>query len=427
MISLAIAMGVGRFAFTPMFPLMVRDGLLNNENGTLLAASNYLGYLLGAMLAGRIKMKPSFLLVFGLLSTAALTGAVGWTSSVFVWVLLRFVAGIMSAWTLVATSAWGLAWLAAIRRQHLAGTIFAGVGLGIAAVGVFCAVTAQFAVPAVKMWIDLALLAGILALFPWIVSAQLPSAISNVGGATQPSSSSNPPSNTMGLVICYSLFGFGYILPATYLPAQARQLVKDPNVFVWAWPIFGLAAAASTVFVSLKLKRANRMQVWAAAHFLMAIGVLSPVAWHSITSICMAALLVGGTFMVVTMVAMQEARARAEASATMVLSRMTAGFALGQLLGPVIFGILGYFSANASAALNQGLELASAALFVSAIYLWKENCCRNCLLAMSLRFAFKRNQICSTGPICVSLTKLLCRLATCWFVFTTRHSTTKMH
>src|SRR5882762_2915169 len=67
MISLAIAVGVGRFAFTPLFPLMVRDGLLNNENGTLLAVSNYLGYLLGAMLEGQIKVKPYFLLVFGLI------------------------------------------------------------------------------------------------------------------------------------------------------------------------------------------------------------------------------------------------------------------------------------------------------------------------------------------------------------------------
>lgn len=137
MISLAIAMGVGRFAFTPMFPLMVRDGLLTTENGTLLAASNYLGYLLGAMLAGRIRIKSSLLLVFGLLGTAAVTGAVGWTTSVFVWALLRLVAGIMSAWTLIAASAWGLAWLASLGRQHLAGIIFAGVGLGIAAVGVF--------------------------------------------------------------------------------------------------------------------------------------------------------------------------------------------------------------------------------------------------------------------------------------------------
>src|SRR5580693_8800492 len=92
MISLAIAMGVGRFAFTPMFPLMVRDGLLNNKTGTFLAASNYLGYLLGAMLAGRIKIKPSHLLVFGLVGTAAATVAVGWTSSVCVWALLRLVA-----------------------------------------------------------------------------------------------------------------------------------------------------------------------------------------------------------------------------------------------------------------------------------------------------------------------------------------------
>src|SRR5258708_6457082 len=115
MISLAIAMGVGRFAFTPMFPLMVREGLLNSENGTLLAASNYLGYLLGAILASRIKMKPSLLLVFGLVSTKVVTGAVGWTSSIFVWALLRLVAGIMSAWTLIAASAWGLAWLALLR------------------------------------------------------------------------------------------------------------------------------------------------------------------------------------------------------------------------------------------------------------------------------------------------------------------------
>jgi len=377
MISLAIAMGVGRFAFTPMFPLMVRDGLLNNENGTLLAASNYLGYLLGAMPAGRIKIKPAFLLVFGLVGTAAATVAVGWTSSVFVWALLRLVAGIMSAWTLIAASAWGLAWLTALRRQHLAGIIFAGVGLGIAAVGVFCVVTTRFGVPAARMWVDLALLAGILVLFPCIVSSQLPSAVSNARAATQQSTSSNPPSNTIGLVICYSLFGFGYILPATYLPAQARQLVSDPNVFGCAWPIFGLAAAISTVFVSLGLKRINRLQVWAASHFLMAIGVLLPVVWHAIASISIAAILVGGTFMVITMTAMQEARARAEVSATIILARMTAGFALGQLSGPVVTGILGHFSANASGALNRGLELASAALFLSAIYLWNEDRCRN--------------------------------------------------
>ena len=95
--------------------------------------------------------------------------------------------------------------------------------------------------------------------------------------------------------------------------------------------------------------------------------------------------------MVVTMTAMQAARARAEAKATIVLARMTAGFALGQLFGPIIFGVLGHFAANASDALNHGLELASAALLLSAIYLCNEDRCRQFLLTMSLRFAFKRN------------------------------------
>src|ERR1700751_546235 len=121
MISLAVAMGVGRFAFTPMFPLMLRDGLLSSENGTLLATSNYLGYLVGALLGALLKIKPPHLLVFGLVVTVAATAGVGWTSSVFAWELLRFVAGVMSAWTLIAASAWGLSWLAVLRLQHLAG------------------------------------------------------------------------------------------------------------------------------------------------------------------------------------------------------------------------------------------------------------------------------------------------------------------
>src|SRR5207248_6179908 len=50
------------------------------------------------------------------------------------------------------------------------------------------------------------------------------------------------------LVICYGVFGFGYIIPATYVPAMARAIVPDPAIFGWAWPLFGAAAAASTMF-----------------------------------------------------------------------------------------------------------------------------------------------------------------------------------
>lgn len=371
MISLAVAMGVGRFAFTPLFPLMVRDGLLSSEAGAMLAASNYLGYLVGALLAARIRVKSATLLTLGLLSTVAVTAAMGWTLSVPAWAILRFVAGVMSAWTLVATSAWGLGWLASLGRPQLAGIIFSGVGLGIAAAGLFCLVAAGPEVSSLGMWVKLAFLAGIVALLPLAVSRSQPLPVAGIGMTASQSPSRNP-SNTGGLIACYTLFGFGYILPATYLPALARQLVDDPQVFGWAWPLFGTAAALSTVVVAYGLKRANRLSVWAASHFLMAIGVLLPSIWPSLRSVSMAALLVGGTFMVITMIAMQEARARAEGNATVVLGQMTAGFAFGQLMGPVASAAIGSFTVDYSTALNYTLQLSAAGLFLSAFYLWRE-------------------------------------------------------
>lgn len=371
MVSLAVAMGVGRFAFTPLFPLMVRDGLLGGEAGALIAASNYLGYLVGALVAARIRVPPATLVALGLLGTVAATAAVGWTASVPVWVALRFVAGVLSAWTLVATSAWGLGWLARLGRPHLAGTVFAGVGLGIAGAGLFCLVVAGPGVSSLGMWVQLAGWAGIATLFPLLVVWHRPAAATAPAALPAGQVAPQPPARTAGLVACYTLFGFGYILPATYLPALARQLVDDPQVFGLAWPLFGLAAAVSTIVVSWGLQAANRLRVWAASHLLMVAGVLLPAVWASLASVTIAALLVGGTFMVITMLAMQEARARAEGHATAVLGRMTAGFALGQLLGPLASAAIGRFTADFSTALNHALALSAAGLLASAFYLWR--------------------------------------------------------
>ncbi|WP_230029168.1 YbfB/YjiJ family MFS transporter [Massilia sp. Bi118] len=370
MISLAVAMGIGRFAFTPLFPLMVRDGLIDSHAGAMLAAANYLGYLAGALVAARIRIKPALLLALGLAGTVIITAAVGWTVSGFWWAVLRFLAGVMSAWTLVATSAWGLGWLAALGRPDLAGVQFSGVGIGIAAAGLFCLLLGT-TLPSPQMWIGLAALGALASVLPLVLSRSLPSPPAPAATAAAAPVSVAAPSGTGGLIVCYTLFGFGYILPATYLPALARQLVDDPHVFGLAWPVFGAAAAVSTVLVSWRLARANRLSVWAAAHVLMAIGVLLPAVWTSLTSVTLAALLVGGTFMVITMVGMQEARARAEGQATRVLGRMTAGFALGQLAGPLVSAGIARLTSSEAGALKLALALSALGLLASAVYLWR--------------------------------------------------------
>lgn len=384
MIALAVAMGVGRFAFTPLFPLMVRDGLLDSQAGAWLAAANYLGYLIGALSAARVTLRPALLMSYGLAATVVITAAVGWTTALPIWIALRFLAGVASAWTLVATGTWGLGWLAALGRPGLAGILFSGVGLGIAGAGLFCLLPAGPAPSSPGMWVGLAGLAALASLLPLAIGWRLPVYMAaqhgggqgarpaSAAGSTAGSTPVPPPRGTAGLVVCYTLFGFGYILPATYLPALARQLVDDPQVFGLAWPLFGSAAAISTLLVAWRLGRVNRLALWAVSHLLMALGVLLPIVRGDLTGVVLAALLVGGTFMVITMVAMQEARARAETRATEVLGRMTAGFAAGQLAGPLVNALIAHFAPDAATALHVALGMSATGLLASSYYLWRE-------------------------------------------------------
>ena len=70
------------------------------------------------------------------------------------------------------------------------------------------------------------------------------------------------------------------------------------------------------------------------------------------------------------MIGMQEARARAPGNPTTLLGRMTAAFAIGQLAGPVVSGVLDLLPGAHQAALAHALQLAAFALALSAVYLW---------------------------------------------------------
>ena len=300
--------------------------------------------------------------------TVAVTALFGWTTSTWSWHVLRFVAGVTSAWTLIGISAWGLGWLTNIGRPSLAGFIFAGVGLGITVAGTFCWLLAKPGVSSLSMWTALGLIATVITFVPLWTLVKL-GAAPNAKDSQPNDQVATSKQQTKGLVICYTLFGFGYILPATYLPELARQLIDDPQIFGLAWPLFGLAATLSTIVASTRLGKRNRLNVWAAAHILMAIGVLLPCVWQTLTSVCIAALFVGGTFMVITMLSMQEAKSRAGANATTLLGKMSAGFGLGQLAGPMVSAIIVQFTPDFTTALDIALTLAALGLLSSAVYL----------------------------------------------------------
>lgn len=364
-LSLAVAMGIGRFAFTPVLPLMLGEGLLDVAQGGWVAAANYAGYLAGALTAARMPLRAGALAVLALLATAALTAAMAWPLSA-IWLPLRFLAGAASAWVFVATSVWCLGALAHQGASRASGWVYAGVGSGIALAGLHCLLAAAAGVRSPPLWLQLGGLALLLALPTFWVIARLPQ--STEAARSRAAGGDSHGGGTRGLVVCYGFMGFGYILPATFLPVLARTVVDDPRGFGLAWPVFGVTAALSTLLAARLLQGAKRLKTWAACQLLMGLGVLLPALRANLWTIAASALLVGGTFMVITLAGVQEMRARAPTNAAHLVGRITAAFALGQIAGPVASALL---LRSGPQGLAITLAAGAAALFATGAWLWR--------------------------------------------------------
>ena len=360
--ALAVAMGIGRFAFTPILPLMIQEGTVHLAQTAWLSSSNYIGYLVGALSLLKSNRHPLFV-VLGLTLVTLST----WLASLsgFGWLLvLRFLAGVASAWVLVSISAFAINWLKS-RQVASSGLIYTGVGIGITLTGLICsyfifqsatvnvAVHSSLSPLSSRLWQYLgviALLATLLVTFLLAkIHAQFASTAATKTSPTKathtkatnanPTASITPAKLKLANVLtAYGLFGFGYILPATFLPQIAKQWLSGQS-YLLIWPFFGLAAALSVVLsqgLQRRFDNVSLLGVWRVSQIIMAVGTLLPALWQSLAGLMLSALMVGGTFMVVTMAGLQVAASQVMHYPKYNLSAlMTASFAFGQLIGPL--------------------------------------------------------------------------------------------
>ena len=363
LLALAVAMGIGRFAFTPILPMMQSEVGLSLAAAGWLAAANYLGYFLGALCAARLS--TAWAVRGGLLLIAVATFAMGLTHAFALWLVLRLAAGVASAWVLVHVSAWALEHLHALRRADASGVVFAGVGVGIAGAGLLCLGLMSRSVDADHTWQWFGATALLLTAIVWSAFRGRPSSPDVTVTAPMPRVRWNR--DRVRVALCYAALGFGYIIPATFLPAMAHRYVTNPTVFGLAWPVFGAAAALSTWIAARKLHAVDNRKLWAGSYVLMAIGVGLPVLWTGLAAILIAALLVGGTFMVVTMAGLREARTIAPKSATAFIATLTAAFALTQVIGPVLVSAVVHLRHGFA----DSLLAAALVLLIAAVALWR--------------------------------------------------------
>jgi hypothetical protein len=225
--------------------------------------------------------------------------------------------------------------LAFHRRPEASGWVFAGVGIGVIVAGLIALVFGVNRLGPNNAWLLLGVLCALVATVAWKPLSVVTSSVK----AQEAQAATPLAPSEWTLVACYGMFGFGYIIPATFIPASARALVNDPAVFGWTWPIFGLAAAASTVAIAKIFKATPPRRVAGSSLAVMAVGVAAPIFQMSVASLLVSAVCVGGTFMVMTLAGAQEARRMAVGSPTKLMAALTAAFAIGQTAGPVVVGL----------------------------------------------------------------------------------------
>jgi len=367
LVALAVALGIGRFAFTPVLPMMLHDRTVTLAEGGWLASANYSGYLVGALATVWIKAAPKVMIRGGLLLTVALTAGMGLTQNLPLWLLLRCLSGMASAWILVYASAWGLQRLAQLQRPGLSGVVFCGVGVGILVTGLLCLLLVRAGMPSSGVWMLLGGLALALSATAWNEwdgeSLTPPRPIASSGQKRL-----RWDHSTVILTLCYGLFGFGYIIPATFLPVIARQTVHSVLVSSLFWPLFGTAAALSTLLASSLAQRFPDRAILAISYLLQAAGVGILALRPTGPGIAISALLIGGTFMVMTMFGLREAQRVATHQSGTLMGMMTAAFAVGQILGPAYATLL----VRLSGGFSWSLATAAVLLAVSALLLWKD-------------------------------------------------------
>jgi predicted MFS family arabinose efflux permease len=374
LLALAVAMGIGRFAFTPILPAM-RDAFgLSPAALAGLASANYLGYLLGALAAATplLTRRSGPILRGSLLLVIAATALMAASSTMPVWLALRFLAGVASAGVFVYGSTLVLGWLARRGRLDLSGWFYSGVGVGIAGSGL--AVLASQRVRQGEMtawrieWLAVALLAAALAAmcWPWLPRSLEPD-VSRPAPEREAAPAPPPPSRfPLPMVLlgaAYFLDGAGYIVAGTFLVAIVAAVPALADLGPGVWMLAGIAGAPSAILWTRAGARLGPLAALTLAYALQAAGLALPVLSGSSLAAALSAALFGGTFIGITSLTIAETRRRVPPLlAARAIALFTAVFGLGQVLGPLLAAWL----AGAEGDFRRALGAASIAVLAGA-------------------------------------------------------------
>lgn len=363
--SLILVLGVARFSYTPLLPLMQQQAGLGVAEAGWLAAINYAGYLSGALVASLISdlVLKDRLYRIGMVLAILSTAVMGMTTDITVWALSRYVAGLCSAAGTLLGTGLILNWL--IRHNHRMelGIHFAGIGLGIAG----CAAAVSLFSPWLdwrEQWFAFTAL-GCLLLIPAL--AWLPAPDQSGLTKTGQKMVDNPPSQLFLRILMAAYFcaGIGYVVSATFIVAIVNKLPGLAGQGNLVFLAIGIGAAPACINWDFIARCTGDLNALILAAILQIIGILLPVVVGGLFAALFGALLFGGTFIgMVSLVLTMAGRYYPTRPAKM-MGKMTLSYGAAQILGPAITGLLATYLGS----YNAGLYFAAGVMVIGTLLL----------------------------------------------------------
>ncbi|OOZ16494.1 MFS transporter [Solemya velum gill symbiont] len=366
-LSLILMVGIARFAYTPLLPLMQQQAGLGVSEAGWLAAINYIGYLSGAIWASLISdlVLKDRLYRLGLVVAVVSTFVMGITDNFWLWSLSRFFAGLSSAAGLLAGSGLIMNWL--IRHEHRSelGIHFAGIGLGIALCAFLVEIMSSHLVWS-EQWIFLTLIGALILIPAW---RWLPRPEKTTVTRTGKEMVDRPPGKTFLrlFMLAYFCAGVGYVVSATFIVAIVEQLPGLEGNGSWAFLILGLAAAPACMFWDMVARKVGNFNALIAAFTLQIVGILISVVEANLYVVLLGSALYGGTFIGIVSLVLSMAGRYYPTRPAKMMGKMTISYGVAQILAPAVTGLLAEYSGNYS----DGLYMAAIIMAFGTLLMFR--------------------------------------------------------
>ncbi len=370
-LSLIVTVGIARFSYTPMLPLMLAQTDLDTAAGGWLAAFNYAGYLCGALLAatiGDLQIKDRLYRAFLVLAVVT-TLAMPLTEQFWLWVLLRFLSGLSSAGGMLIASGLILNWLIRHHFRSELGIHFLGLGGGIAFCSLSVMLMLQWDWSWGQQWQGFGVLALLLAIPAWRWMPRPDTRPLTIHGGALVDRPPQPLFQRL-LLLAYFCAGWGYVISATFIvDIVERQPALSGNGPL-AFLLVGIAGIPAVLVWDRVARLTGYMPALLLAYLVQILGIVLPALTDSLTGALLSAWLFGGTFIGCVSLVLTLAGRFFPTKPARLMGRMTLAYGAAQIIAPALTGMLAARSGN----YDLGLFIATGVMLAGALVillLWR--------------------------------------------------------